>query len=347
MSSRPVAPRHPGKRTRSGASPPELSSIQREEAVVLPAGGQLGVGPLVADQLVGAERELAVGEAPLELLEPVAGLDAAAEVERQAQSTRRIRSRRRSGSWTGRGGDGRRRCRTGSSGGSRRCGRATAAAAQSPSGPVTVDQPAQRRGEQGAEVVGVEEVVVGGVDDPHRLRVDGEETVQGLAGRLGPGRARRARSLRPRSCGSAGGRSSATCAAEPDRRRGRSSARSRRRTRRGSPRRSRTNALTRPSRRSRRRPGRRDRRGRWRPGRSRARSRRAGRCRGSRGPAAAPRPRCRRRSTTQRVGHALGGEELAAAEELVLDRRRAAIRDQLDRDRATPLPTSARASRPR
>ena len=84
---------------------PARGRAGRSRSAVAPAR-ELLVGRRVADQLVGAERQLAVGEAALELLEAVAGLDAAAEVERQAELARRSRSRRRSGSWTG----ARRRC---------------------------------------------------------------------------------------------------------------------------------------------------------------------------------------------------------------------------------------------
>ena len=48
-------------------------------------GGEARVGVRVADDLRGAPGLLAVGEAALELLEPVAAGDAAAEVERQPE----------------------------------------------------------------------------------------------------------------------------------------------------------------------------------------------------------------------------------------------------------------------
>ena len=62
-----------------------------EEAARVEAGREPGVGGGVGDELGAVPGQLAIGEAALELLEPVAARDAAAEVERLAQLGRRAR----------------------------------------------------------------------------------------------------------------------------------------------------------------------------------------------------------------------------------------------------------------
>ncbi len=67
-------------RTNRRASP---ALDRREEASRVAAGGQARIGSRIADDLRSAPRLAAVGEAALELLQPVAGGDAASEVQRQ------------------------------------------------------------------------------------------------------------------------------------------------------------------------------------------------------------------------------------------------------------------------
>src|SRR5688500_2145572 len=60
-------------------------SVGREVARRVSASGKAPVGGLVADDLVGDEGKLCVREPALEALEPIAGLNPAAEVERRIE----------------------------------------------------------------------------------------------------------------------------------------------------------------------------------------------------------------------------------------------------------------------
>ena len=161
-------------------------AVQREEAGVLAALAEPPVGVGVADDLVRAEGELAVGKAALEVLQAVAGPNAAAQVEGDAELGGELDHRlddvlERGVAEVSFGGAAevvvkdpvRERRDAPRRGGSL--------------GAATEQQPGALEAEDRAEVVGLEEVALRRLRAPHRLGVGGVEARPLLDRGLGPG----------------------------------------------------------------------------------------------------------------------------------------------------------------